>query len=198
MRIILVRHGQTEWNRLGRFQGRSDIPLNKKGKVEALERAEALKKETISAFFTSPLTRAKETAQFIRALHPSAFFIIEEGLVEMNLGDFEGLTPGVWVTKYPHYVKKWRKTPASVRMPGGESLTDVQRRALIAVERIIHAYPLDSTLVLCSHNFVIGSILCHVGKVSLNHFRSFKQKTGGCKILRLNSERRDIAAITMD
>jgi len=198
MRIILVRHGQTEWNRLGRFQGRSDIPLNKKGKAEALELAKALKKETINALYSSPLTRAKETAQSIRAFHPRASFNMENGLIEMDLGGFEGLTPDVWSVQHSNYIKTWRETPASVRMPGGESLPDVQSRALAALERIIHTHSLDETLVLCSHNFVIGSILCHAKGVSLNQFRSFKQKTGGCHILRLNSEQRDIASVTMD
>ncbi len=71
IRIILIRHGETEWNRLHRFQGRSDIPLNPKGNDQAFALALALKNETITAIYSSPLKRALETASNIGRFHPS-------------------------------------------------------------------------------------------------------------------------------
>ena len=97
-RIILIRHGETEWNRLHRFQGRSDIPLNPKGNEQASALALALKNETITAIYSSPLARAIETASHIGRFHPSTPLIKESGLMEMDLGDFEGIEAQQWAS----------------------------------------------------------------------------------------------------
>ena len=154
VRIILVRHGETEWNRTHRFQGRSNVPLNEKGKKQARALALALKDEPLSAIYSSPLLRAMETANFIKVFHPSVPLFGEPGLVEMDLGDFEGLEAQHWATKYPDFLKTWQEHPASVKMPGGENLSEVQVRALDALERITRFHPPESTLLLCCHNFV--------------------------------------------
>ena len=77
MKIFIVRHGETEWNRTNRFQGISDIPLNKKGKAQAEALAHALKDEAIDVVYSSPLIRAKETARAIQHFHPSSLFFEE-------------------------------------------------------------------------------------------------------------------------
>ena len=85
MKIFLVRHGETEWNRINRFQGISDIPLNTKGKAQVEALAQALKDETIDVVYSSPLIRARETAKAIRHFHLSSLYFEEEGLKEMDL-----------------------------------------------------------------------------------------------------------------
>ncbi len=102
-RILLVRHGETEWNRLHRFQGRSDIPLNPKGNHQARALGLALKKETITAIYSSPLERAVETASHIAQFHPSVPLMKESGLIEMDLGDFEGQEAHQWKKKHPAF-----------------------------------------------------------------------------------------------
>ncbi len=87
MKIFLARHGETEWNRINRFQGISDISLNAKGRDQAEALASALKDETIDAIYSSPLTRARETAKAIRNFHPSSRYFEEVGSKEMDLGD---------------------------------------------------------------------------------------------------------------
>ncbi len=182
-RILLVRHGETEWNRIRRFQGRSDLPLNKKGRSQARALALALKDEPIIAIHSSPLARAIETAHFIKAFHPSTPLFEEEGLIEMDLGDFDGMEIQQWIAKYPDFRKAWEKNPATVTMPGGESLQDVQFRAVDTLERIVQHYPLGSTFLICSHNFVIIAILCYASETSFDKFRNWRQETASLNVI---------------
>jgi len=189
VRILLVRHGETDWNLTGRFQGRSDVPLNQKGVEQANALASALREESLAAIYSSPLVRAKETARLIKVFHPSAPLYEDEGLVEMDLGEFEGIEGPRWAEKHADFRKAWRDNPASVTMPGGESLKEVQARAVAALERITQSYPLGSTLLICSHNFVILTILCHALEIPLDRFRELKQGTAALNILYVQGKR---------
>jgi len=182
-RIILIRHGETEWNRLHRFQGRSDIPLNPKGNNQASALALALKNETITAIYSSPLERAIETASHIGRFHPSTPLIKEPGLVEMDLGDFEGMEGQQWALQHQDFRKAWEKHPATLTMPGGESLQEVQHRVVDTLNRISEPYGPDCTLLICSHNFVIVSLLCFASKIPLDQFRQLRQETAALNIL---------------
>jgi len=182
-RIILIRHGETEWNRLHRFQGRSDIPLNPKGNEQASALALALKNETITAIYSSPLERAIETASHIGRFHPSTPLIKESGLKEMDLGDFEGMEAKQWVLQHQDFRKAWEENPATLNMPGGESLQEVQYRAIDTLNRISEPYGPDCTLLICSHNFVIISLLCFASKIPLDQFRELRQDTAALSIL---------------
>ena len=188
-RILLTRHGETHWNRIRRFQGRSNLPLNAAGRKQARALALALKDEPLSAIYSSPLLRAMETAKFIKVFHPSVPLFDEAGLVEMDLGDFEGLEAQHWATKYPDFLKTWQARPASVKMPGGESLSEVQVRALDALERIIQFHPPGSTLLLCCHNFVNLTILCYALGIPLDRFREIRQETATLNILYMKGKR---------
>jgi len=183
MRIFLIRHGETEWNRIRRFQGRSDQPLNETGREQARCLALALKEEPLVAIHSSPLLRAMETAQIIRTFHPMIPILEEESLAEMDLGDFDGLDALRWAQQYPEFLKAWREDPSSVIMPGGESLKDVQKRALEALERITGSYSPESSLLISSHNFVNMTILCHAAKIPLSGFRQIRQETAAVNVL---------------
>ncbi|MBW2001391.1 MAG: histidine phosphatase family protein [Deltaproteobacteria bacterium] len=182
-RILLIRHGETDWNRIHRFQGRSDVPLNQKGREQARALALALKHEPITAIYSSPLVRAIETARLIKMFHVSTPFFEEEALIEMDLGDFDGMEAKRWAAQFQDFRKAWQENPASVKMPGGESLKDVQTRAIDALERITNIYPPGSTLLICGHNFVNLTILCHALEISLNRFRDLQQDTAGISVL---------------
>jgi broad specificity phosphatase PhoE len=188
-RILLIRHGETDWNRIRRFQGRSDLPLNQKGKDQAHALASALKDESLTAIYSSPLIRTLETARLIKVFHPSIPLFEEEGLVEMNLGEFEGMEAQRWAAEYPDFLRTWQETPASVTMPGGESLQEVQTRAIGTLERITKLYPTESTLLLCSHNFVNLTMLCYALRVPLDRFREVRQETGALNVLYMQGQR---------
>ena len=182
-RILLVRHGETDFNLTHRFQGRIDIPLNEEGKSQAQALALALKDEPLTAIYSSPLLRAMETARSIMSFHPSTPFFEEEGLIEMDLGELDGKQAGNWISQHQEFYKTWRTTPSHLKMPGGESLEEVQIRAMDTLERITKPYLPGSTLLLCSHNFVNRTIICHALSLPLDRFRDFQQDAAALNVL---------------
>ncbi len=188
IRILLVRHGETDWNLKRRFQGRSDIPLNQAGREQAQALAHALRAENLVAIHSSPLARARETANLIGAFHPQTPFFEEADLIEMDLGEFDGVEAQSWAASYPDFRIAWQKNPASVRMPGGESLLDVQARAVAALDRITTPYSEGSCLLVSGHNFVNLSILCHALDMPLDQFRDLKQGNAALNVLYKENE----------
>ena len=100
----------------------------------------------------------------------------------MNLGDFEGIEAQQWAAQHQDFRKAWEESPADLAMTGGESLRQVQLRAIDTLEQISESHESDCTLLICSHNFVIVSILCFVSKISLNKFRELRQNTAALNI----------------
>jgi broad specificity phosphatase PhoE len=181
--IFLVRHGQTDWNKKQRFQGRMDIPLNDVGRAQAQALALALKVKKLTAIYSSPLKRALETARSIKAYHPTTPVIEESGLAEMDLGEFDGMEAQQWVERYPDYYALWKEKPSVIKMPKGESLKEVQARALKTLETICKRYKPGSQLVFISHNFVIVTLLCHACGKPLDLFRELRQETAALNTL---------------
>ena len=183
MRIYLVRHGETEWNRARIFQGRSNLPLNQEGRKQVKALALALKNKPLNAIYTSPLIRALETARLIKVFHPLIPIFEEKGLIEMDLGEFDGMKAQDWAEQYPDFRKAWNENPASVKMPGGESLKEVQVRAKDTLERITRIYPPDTTILISSHNFVNLTILCDLLEIPLHRFRELRQENAAFNVI---------------
>jgi broad specificity phosphatase PhoE len=168
MQLILIRHGETLWNKEGRVQGISDIDLSDVGIEHARLLALSLKDHAIGAIYASPLKRACQTAEIINDFHHKNIQI-HQGLMEMNQGDFEGFSFKELMAREKDFLQKWITNPASVKMPNGESLTQVQQRAWRVMKEII-SKPENALIV--SHNFTIAAILCRVRNISLSEFRS--------------------------
>lgn len=181
MRLILVRHGETPWNEIHRFQGISDIELSPKGISQAKSLAESLKREPLEAIYTSPLTRARQTAEQIARYHDCPL-VIDKNLQELNQGQLEGLTGEELRRDHPGFLKKWIKNPGSTRLPKGESLGKVQKRAWSSIEKIIHGHP-EGTVAVVAHSFVNLTILCRILGVSLTHFRRLRQEATAKNII---------------
>lgn len=164
MKLILVRHGETIWNKEKKIQGITDIGLNEKGIEQAEKLAYSLQKEELDAIITSPLRRAYDTARAIGKYHDIAIKV-EEDLQELNAGELEGLT---WpeLNRYPEFLAKWKLDNASVPMPKGESLVDVQNRVWPVIQRIIET---SQNALIVSHSFVIITILCKIQNLHLSH-----------------------------
>lgn len=181
MRLILVRHGETLWNELRRFQGFSDIELSPKGLEQARSLAESLKKESLEAIYSSSLLRARQTAAEIARYHDCPL-VCEEGLKELNQGDLEGLTVEDLKQKYADFYTHWICQPESIQLPRGESLGELQQRTWASMEKIIMKHP-EGTVVAVAHSFVNLTILCRVLEIPLAHFRRFRQDAAAKNII---------------
>jgi broad specificity phosphatase PhoE len=168
VKIILVRHGETRWNREKRVQGRTDIELNDIGVEQAHRLACALQNEKIEAIYSSPLKRAHDTARIIGQFHGRTIEVVD-GLLEMNQGDFEGLAYLELRDRHQHFLKEWVANPGLVRMPNGETLSELQERAWQVMESILGK--LENALVV-SHNFTIATILCKIRNIDFSQFRN--------------------------
>ena len=181
MNLILVRHGETDWNRTGRCQGVADIELNDIGRKQVRELAESLKNHDIAAVYSSSLRRALETAREI-ARHHDISVTIEEDLREMNQGELEGLMFSEIRERYAHVLKEWRESPETLKLPSGESLLDVQQRIWKAFEKVQRRHA-GETVVAVSHNLTITSLLCKITGVGLKGFRNFNLQAASKNII---------------
>jgi len=182
MRLILVRHGETEWNRLRRIQGISDIDLNEKGRSQADALARALKDTKVTAIYTSPLKRAGDTAHAI-GRHHAVEIVTLPGLRELNAGEVDGLTYKEMAIKHGDFLEKWMTDCASVRPPGGCTLPELQDQVWGAIEEIIERQrPYETTrkparegvVVAVSHFFPILTTLCKVLGLSISECRRMR------------------------
>lgn len=180
--MILVRHGETEFNRQRLILGRGPEPLNDTGQAQALSVAVAVSRDTPFVLYSSPIVRTIQTAEAIAA-ESSVDVTPKPGLEEIDAGDVEGLTGAHLQERFPDVMRVWRSDPASAMMPNGESLGEVQVRTWAAINDIAQRHDND-TVVVVTHNFPIQAILCKALGMPLNNFRQLRVDLGS--ITRLN------------
>ncbi len=157
-RILLIRHGETLWNRAARIQGHTDIGLSPLGLMQAERLALALQDEAIDAVFSSDLSRAAQTAEALTCRRPELPPLQRDaGLRERAFGAFEGLTFQQIAEQSPESSERWRRREADFCPPGGESLGDFYRRSLSTLQRLAEAHPGRSLLVV-SHGGVLDCL----------------------------------------
>ena len=174
--IILVRHGETEWNVAEVFRGRIDIELNDTGIKQAELLAGYLRDIKIDAIYSSPLKRALKTAEIIASYHKLAVEIAP-GLIDFNYGKWQGLAHQEVKDKYKELYAEWINSPDKVKMPTGESLNDVRKRAMGGVAKVITKY--KGTVVLVSHRVVNKVLICALLGLDNSHFWNIKQDMCG-------------------
>jgi len=158
VKLYLVRHGETEWNKLGRFQGHQDISLNERGVAQAKETAKAAAEWGHCAIYSSPLVRTVQVAEEIAKVIPMPV-ATEPGLKELSLGDLEGVTGQEMRDGWPEVFAAWRANPEKISMPNGESLAQLRERAWHAILAIEQNHSADESVVVISHNFAIRCIV---------------------------------------
>ena len=175
VKIILVRHGETAWNRVERFRGQFDIPLNSTGIEQAERTAQRIaKKWKPAAVHTSPLSRAYQTAERIATVCGLPVQSAD-GLTDIDYGDWQGLTPEAVQEKWPKLAEKWYRQPGPLKIPGGEMLSDVQMRALTALQTFSTQYK-DQEIVLVSHTVVIRAIILGILRANLDRLWKIGQE----------------------
>lgn len=151
--LLLVRHGQTQWNLERRVQGHTDIPLGEAGVAQARALAEELASETLVAVYASDLARARSTAEIVAQRH-GLVVEIDPRLREKNFGSWEGLTDLEIAERFPDARRgHWGD---------GETTEEVSERALAAVAGIVALHPAGSVLVV-SHGGPLRALLDHFG-----------------------------------
>jgi 2,3-bisphosphoglycerate-dependent phosphoglycerate mutase len=163
MRIILTRHGETDWNAGNRIQGHTDIDLNAAGEAQAEALGARLAGETIDAIYSSDLTRAARTAEPTRRRMPDVEFIMTPELRERNWGALEGLRRDEIIANFPRDAEALKSGDADFAPAGGESKNQVRARVEIFLDSLAAAHP-GKTVLLVTHGGICATVLrCVLG-----------------------------------
>jgi len=197
MRLILVRHGATDWNQQRRVQGLSNLGLNDTGKRQAEALAQALKNERVDAIYTSPLRRAQETARAISRFHQVEIEILD-GLKELDVGEVDGMTYEDMRIHHSEFFTKWMADFTSVRLPGGGTVPELRDQCCAAVKDILEEQRMgvgekcsneDKVVVAITHFFPIMCIICDTLGLDLSYFRRFRLDVASMCTFDFNPER---------
>lgn len=154
MRMIIVRHGESEWNRIHRYQGQLDAPLSELGLRQADALAERLKHEQFGTIYTSRLQRAALTAEAIANHHPTVDLVYDDALLEIDHGDWQGRFAHEIAETFAEGLAEWRQHPTRAQMPGGESFSNILKRTLDFKERTCARHR-DQTVLISTHDVVV-------------------------------------------
>ncbi len=165
-KLYLIRHGETDYNKTYRFQGQTDIPLNEAGRAQAELLARYFREIPLDGLYCSSLERAVETARAIGRV---------QGLEPVSVDAFRELNFGAWEGRNSEDIQKrdareWKEffaSPADTVLPGGESMTDVQRRAYPALRKILEQHPQGQVAVV-AHGGILRVLICTMLGMNLN------------------------------
>ena len=181
--VFLVRHGQTESNVTGFYMGWSDEDLNEVGYIQARRLASRLAGLPITPVYTSPLQRAYTTAAILAEPHrlePKAL----DDLIEIQLGDWQGLHMDEIKRRWAGLWHQWRVDPSNLTLPNGESLSEVTERTISTFERIVGANR-GKQVVIVSHDVVVKVLVAHVLGVSNRIYRRFDISNASLSVIQV-------------
>jgi len=194
-KIILIRHGQTEWNRVERFRGRADVPLNETGLAQAEATGRRVAGEWLpTAVYSSPLSRAIKTAEAVAA-HFNLSVQLNSGLIDIDYGEWQGLSPEEARQRWPGELTAWYNQPHLARIPGGETLEGLRSRAMQTVDELVRIHP-DDTIVLVGHTVINRVIL--LGVLGLGNDRFWRLRQDTCAINVIEFERDDYTLVSLN
>jgi len=171
VKLILIRHGETDWNVEGRWQGQIDLPLNSKGKEQAEQIAKSLENTKIHAIYTSDLQRAVETANAIGRLQ-GLKVQSDPRLREIHQGEWQGLLVSEIKERYAEVFYKRHKNPLAMAPPGGETGHEVYQRITQAIQDIVQKHP-NETVAIVSHGFAIAVMLIYLKGIAFERAWDF-------------------------
>ncbi len=180
-RVYLVRHGETEWNNMRRYQGCSDIVLNINGRRQAELLQHRFREIPLEAAYASDLKRAQETAKTIIAPH-GLKLNLDTGLRETNFGDWEGLNHQEIIAAFPKEWHEWRCDPGNRAVPGGESFKQVKNRVQATFNKIIEKEQ-GKNILLVAHGGSLRALICSVLGLKLNFIWRFRLNNTGVSVI---------------
>jgi probable phosphoglycerate mutase len=182
--LLLVRHGETDWNRERRFQGHADPPLNGTGREQAETLADELAGEGIAFVYTSDLARARETAEIVAA-RLGADLVAVRALREIDVGEWEGLTWPEIEERYPEGARAWHEH--GFGWTRGETYDQLGERVVRALRRIAADHPSQRVLIV-GHGGTIRATRAFIEGVSVPESRNRSRPIGNCEVLRVVTE----------
>ena len=196
-RLVLVRHGETIWHAENRYAGRSDIPLTQLGLRQAEALAAWAPTAGLHAVWSSPLSRARLTAEPVAAAL-GTLLQIEPGLVEIDFGEAEGRSPEEMQVRFPEARQAFLRNPVTHPLPGGEDPVSATRRAVAALFAIADSLPDDGRALITTHSTLIRLSLCHVLGLPLARYRQLFPKLANTTITELGFKGHDVALLAFN
>ena len=184
MRLILIRHGQTEWNADGRYQGQSNVALSDTGRKQAKFLAERFPVKHLDAIYASDLERARETAECVGE-KLGVLVRPEKAFRELSFGDWEGLTYQQITARWPEESHKLFTAPDELEIPNGETFQALQKRALSKINKLCIEH-VDQTIGIFAHGAINKTILAGLMHIPLHYLWSLRQDNTAVNILRLD------------
>jgi len=182
-RMLLVRHGETDWNRQGRFQGQIDIPLNANGRAQAAAAGDFLRKVSFDRAYTSSMARPRQTAEGILQHHPGVPLTSVPHLVEIGHGEWEGCLEEEISASWSELLAAWKRAPETVQMPQGETIHEVWERSLNGWNTIAASLDSGETALVVAHDAVNKTILCALLGLTPADIWAVKQGNGGVTVI---------------
>ncbi|MFZ9167130.1 histidine phosphatase family protein [Vulcanococcus sp.] len=182
-RLLLVRHGETDWNRQGRFQGQIDIPLNENGLAQAAAAGDFLRRVRFDRAYTSSMARPRQTAEGILKHHPGVPLTSVRHLVEIGHGEWEGCLEEEISASWADLLADWKRAPETVQMPEGENIHEVWERSLVGWNTIAASLDASETALVVAHDAVNKTILCALLGLTPADIWAVKQGNGGVTVI---------------
>jgi len=186
-RIVLVRHGETEWNAQRKHIGSTDLELNEKGKAQAKAVANALEEFSFTAVYSSTLKRCFQTAETIANSH-NLKIKSDAGLNEIDFGEWEGLTWNDIKTGYPNLYRRWLREDRNFQMPGGERWQAFKERVFRVFKKILEENA-EGTIAIVGHGGSLKVILCEILKFGSSCFFKFQLSPAAVSVFDLDGNK---------
>ena len=185
-RLLLVRHGETEWNVARRFQGQTDSPLTERGRWQAQRLAERLRHVPISAVYSSDLERTLATARVVAAPHGLPI-VTAPAFREGHFGAYEGWTFAELVERYGEAVTRWAADPLDLAPPGGETLRQLQARVAGFIRTTVERHA-GETVLLVGHGGSVRAAVIEALGLDLRRFRSLRMDNTSLSIVESDNQ----------
>lgn len=192
-RVYLIRHAETTWNNERRYQGTLNSPLSELGWEQSYRTRDALRNAPLRAVYSSPLARAQETAHIIAEPHGLPVTSMD-GLSEIRVGEWEGLTTSEIEARYAEAVHQWYTTPHLARIPGGETIEEMRARAVAAFTEIRSRHP-GQIVAIIAHGGVNKSIILTALGAPLASYWRIRQHNACINVLEYESARARVLLI---
>ena len=186
LRLLLLRHAETDWNRERRYQGWQDIPLCEPGRIQAEAAARLLSASRLAAVWSSPQQRARDTAAAIASPHGLEVHT-DEAFKEMGFGPWEGLTVDEVRARFPDASRAWAETPHLASWSGAESLAQVRARVLAGLDELRATFP-GQTVCLVAHGISSRVLVLEALGLGLDRLWSLQLSSTGISELEFRDD----------